>query len=126
MQVYKIQNNNTSFNAQLKVDGVKLSKRFQTRVEKIVKDVGNTNDVVSIKIGRQYNEDASRRAEDNYHIINFKKYFRDISITSVINSKPSKYCKTFEYYPKTKDTKRNIKSDIISYLKLLKSLSNES
>ena len=123
MQVHIIQNNNTSFNAQLKVDGQKLPKEFRKRVEKIVSEIGGDNDIVSITMGRQYDKSDCKFAEDHFHVIHFKRYFRDISITSVINGKLSKYCKSFERCP---DARWAVKPDIIDYLKLLKLSSNKS
>lgn len=126
MQVYGLQNNNIGFNAQLKVNGQNLPKKFHARVEKIVKEIGGDNDVISVKMGHQYDKEDFKTLANDFHTYRFSRHFRDISIKSVIDGEEFNYSKTIEVFPNTGDAIGGVKTDIMDYLKLLKKLYNKS
>ena len=122
MKLQSIQDDSTNFRAQLIIGKGKLPKGYRKKVEKFVGTIGNNNDTVVINIGKQYQADHIKtefayNIPGRFHIDkNYPTYHRDISITSVINGKSSKYTNTLEVFPNQRNAMRNVKDDILGYL----------
>lgn len=126
MKLQSIQDNNTNFTAQLVIGKGKLPKGFRRKIEKLADTIGSNTDTVFINIGKQYSKDHIKtefayNIPGRFHIDkNYPTYHRDISITSVISGKSSKYTNTLEVFPNQSNAIRNVKDDILRYLGVIK------
>lgn len=126
MKLQSIQYDSTNFRAKLIIGEGKLPKGYRNKVEKFVGTIGNNDDIVVINIGKQYIKDHIKtefayNIPGRFHIDkNYPTYHRDISISSVINGKSSRYTNTLEVFPNQSNAVRNVKYDILRCLGVIK------
>lgn len=118
MQVQKFQstNYNTNFKAKLQLEGAvdNLSKKAVAKFDKIVKNIGDDNDIVSIYIGEKNTRKIFSRRQEQKNVE--KDIVRNISIAALISGRTKQAQIITNANCSKKDDMKNIYEHILKYL----------